>query len=96
MRSAAKHTFIERIVCVGLEEEVLEANHHRVEVQHGFPVFTKYIEANIAFQVDIWMINLYIGVSRVLGGGTKTYAGLTLDLWRVVWVVTVDGEGEAE
>lgn len=41
-------TLVERVVCVGLEEEVLEAHHDAVEVEHGLPVFAQDVEAYVA------------------------------------------------
>jgi len=35
-----KRTLVERIICVGFEEEVLQADHHRVEIEHGLPILS--------------------------------------------------------
>ena len=51
-------TLIQRIVCIRFEEEVLQSNHHRIQVEHGFPVFSKDVQANVALKVDIWMVDL--------------------------------------
>ena len=56
-------TFVQRIVCVWLQEEVLQADHDRVEVQNWLPVLTEDVQANVALQINVWMINLEVGES---------------------------------
>jgi hypothetical protein len=51
-------TFVERIIGVGFEEEVLESNHDGVEVQYGFPVFTKDVETDVSFEVEVRVVDL--------------------------------------
>ena len=51
-------TLVQRIVRIRFEEEVLQSNHHRIQVEHGFPVFSKDVQTDVALEVDIWMVNL--------------------------------------
>jgi hypothetical protein len=41
------HAFVQRVVRVWLQEEVLQANHDRVQVEDGFPVFSKNVETDV-------------------------------------------------
>lgn len=72
--------FVERVVCVWLQEEILETDHDRVEVQDGLPVLAENVQADIALEIDIWMIDL----------------GNTLDLWGLVRIVAVNGKAKLE
>lgn len=63
-----RHTLVQRIVRIGFEEEVLQADHYRVEVEYGLPVFSKNVQADISLQVDIRVVDLEstrIAVSQV-------------------------------
>lgn len=51
-------TFVERIIGIRLEEQVLQADHDRVEVEDGLPIFAEDVEADIAFQVDVRVVDL--------------------------------------
>ena len=51
-------TLVQRIVSIRFEEEVLQSNHHRIQVKHGFPVFSKDVQTNVALEVDIWVVDL--------------------------------------
>ncbi len=51
-------TLVQRIIRVGLKEEILQADHDRVEVEHGLPVFSQNVQTDISLQVDIRMVNL--------------------------------------
>ena len=51
-------TLVQWIICVGLEEEVLQANHNGVQVQHGLPVFSQDVQAHVPIKVNIWMVDL--------------------------------------
>ena len=51
-------TLVQRIVRIRFEEEVLQSNHHRIQVEHGLPVFSKDVQTNIALEVDIRMVDL--------------------------------------
>jgi len=62
------------------EEQVLQPDHDRVEVEHGFPVLSQDVEADVALEVDVRVVDLWNA----------------FDLWRFVGVVGVDGEGEGE
>lgn len=43
---------------IRFREEMIEAIDNGVNVQHRFPVFSKDVQADISFQVNIRMINL--------------------------------------
>lgn len=89
-------TLIERVVCVRLEEEVLQSHHDRVEVQHWLPVLAKDVQAHVALEVDIWMVDLCDSLRQYALGNmhANTYFLRALDLWWLVWVIVVDHKGE--
>jgi hypothetical protein len=91
-------TLVQRIVRIRFEEEVLQSNHHRIQVEHGFPVFSKDVQTNVALEVDIWMVDLmrkYVKVC-VFSRRYDSYFWYAFDLWRVVWIVCVDCKRESE
>lgn len=51
-------TLIKRILGIGLEEEVLEADHDGVEVEHGLPVLAQDVEAHVALEVHVRVVDL--------------------------------------
>lgn len=51
-------TLVERIISVGLEEEILQPDHDGVQVQDWLPVFAKNVEAHIAFEIDVRVVDL--------------------------------------
>jgi hypothetical protein len=53
-----QHTLVQWIVRVRLQEQVLEADHNRVEVKHWFPVFTEDVQAYVALEVYVGVVNL--------------------------------------
>jgi len=48
MHAKRKLTFVQRIICVGFEEEILDSDHDCVEVENGLPVLAKNVETDIA------------------------------------------------
>lgn len=44
--SRPKRTLVERVIGVGFEEEVLESNHNRVEVEYWLPVLALRVNAH--------------------------------------------------
>ena len=92
------HTFIERIVRIWLQEQVLKTDQDRVEVEHWLPVLTQNVQANVPLEVNVWMVDLGRGSMRMLAGVRRVHAYLlcALDLWWLVWVVVVNYEGEDE
>ena len=87
-----KITLVQGIVRIWFEEEVLQSNHHRIQVEHRFPVFSKDVQTNVALEVDIWMINLMRNCVKVCVFSRRqdSYLWYAFDLWRVVWIVCVD------
>ena len=59
-------TLVQWIICVGLEEEVLEANHYRVEVEDGLPVLSENVEAHVSLEVDVRVVDLGPGLDTRL------------------------------
>ena len=53
-----RRTLVQRIIGVRLQEEVLQSDHDRVEVQHGLPVLTQDVQADVPLEVNIWMVDL--------------------------------------
>lgn len=41
-------TFVQRIICVGFEEEILDSDHDCVEVENGLPVLAKNVETDVS------------------------------------------------
>jgi hypothetical protein len=71
---------VQRVAGVGLEEEELQADDYGVEVEDRLPVFAQDVEADVALEVDVRVVDLLFA----------------LDLWRLVREVLADGEGEVE
>lgn len=90
-------TFVQRIICIWFQEQVLKSCHDGIEVQYRLPVFSKDVEADIAVEVEIRMVNLRTGCSA-----SSTYSIYqsgahhlcTLDFWRLMGIVVVDFERE--
>jgi hypothetical protein len=61
-----KFTLVQRIVRIWFQEEVLQSNHHGIQVKHRFPVFSEDVQTNVAFEVDIGMIDLKGQCMRIL------------------------------
>ena len=76
----------------------MQADHNRVQIQNGLPVFSKNIQAYIPFQVDIRVIDLEAQEVAMRRCGTRltihsrAYLGYAFHFWRFVWVVGVDSE----
>ncbi|KAJ8107795.1 hypothetical protein OPT61_g8616 [Boeremia exigua] len=71
---------VKRIARVGLEEQELQTDDNRVEVEHGLPVLAQDVQAHVALEVDVGVVDFL----------------RALDLGRVVREVLVDGEAEVE
>ena len=76
----------------------MQPNHHRIQVEHGLPVFSKDVQTNVALKVNIWMVDLMRRCvsAWVFFSVLFSYFWYALDLWRVVWVVCVDSKRESE
>ena len=61
------HTLVQRIIRVGLEEEVLEADHDRVEVEHRLPVLSQNVQADVALEVYVRVVDLWRRQSQPRG-----------------------------
>ena len=76
----------------------LHADNDSVQVQNGLPVFAQNVQANISFQIDIWMVDLlqafhFRGIVReVLVDGEREVEGAIF----VHALVGLDGQGEIE
>lgn len=71
---------VQRVTRIRLEEQELQANNYRVQVEYGLPVLAQDIQAHIALEVDVRVVDLL----------------RALDLGRVVREVLVDCEAENE
>ena len=71
---------VERIASVGLEEQELQPHDDGVEIEHRLPVLAQNIQTNIAFEVDVWVVDFL----------------RALDLWRLVRKVLRNDKGEVE
>lgn len=71
---------VQRVIRIGLQEQVLQTVHDRVDGQHGFPVLPQNVQADIALQIDIRVIDF----------------GLTLDLRRFMRIAGAHLEVEPE
>ena len=58
---------VEGIVRIGFVKQVNESVNDRVNVEDGFPVFAQNVEAHLALQVNVWVVNL--GLAFHLWGG---------------------------
>lgn len=57
-RFARHRTFVQRVVSIGFQEKVLQSDDHAVDVQHGFPVFSQNVKANVSFKVNVRVVDL--------------------------------------
>jgi hypothetical protein len=51
-------TFVQGVVCVRLQEQVLETDHDGVQVEYRLPVLPQDVQAHISLQVNVRMIDL--------------------------------------
>lgn len=71
---------VQRITRIRLEEQELQPDHHRVQIQHGLPVLAQDVQAHVALEVDVGVVDLL----------------RAFDLGRIVRKVLVDCEAEDE
>ena len=71
---------VQRIGRIRLQKQKLQPHNHGVQVQHGLPVLAQDVQADVALEVDVRVVNLLPA----------------LDLGRVVREVLVDGEGKVK
>lgn len=71
---------VQRITRIRLEEQELQANNHRVQVEHRLPVLAQDVQAHVALEIDVRVVDLL----------------RAFDLGRVVGEVLVDCEAEDE
>ena len=50
--------FVQRVFRVGFEEQILESVYDGIYSEDGLPVLAQYVEANIALEINVRMINL--------------------------------------
>ena len=89
---------VQGIAGVGLEEEELQANDDGVEIEDGLPVLAQDVEADVAVEVDVGVVDLlfalyfrrFVGEVLADGEGEIELAAL------VEALVGCDGEGEVE
>jgi hypothetical protein len=55
---AQRLTFVQRIVCVRLQEKILNTDHDCVEVEYRFPIFSQNVEADVSRQIQIGVVDL--------------------------------------
>ncbi len=63
------HTFVQGIVRVGLEEEILQSDHDRIKVQNRLPVFSENVQANVALEINVGVVDLQVWESIEATGG---------------------------
>lgn len=63
-----------------VEYAYLKADHDRIQIQDGLPVFTQDVQTHVALEVDVGVVDELCA----------------LDLGRIVWEVLVDLELELE
>lgn len=71
---------VQRVASVGLKEEELQTDDHGVEVEDRLPVFAQDVQADVALEIDVRVVDLLFA----------------LHFWRLMREVLADGEGEAE
>ena len=92
-------TLVQRIIRIGLEEQVLQANHDGIEIQHRFPVFSEDIQTDISLQVNIWVIDLIRKEGSEHAHDTRrrlAHLWDALDLWWFMGVAGIDSERKFE
>lgn len=53
-----RRVLVQRIIGIGLQEQVLQPIDNRVDGQDGLPVLAQNVQANVALQVDVRMVHL--------------------------------------
>mmetsp|Transcript_35002 Transcript_35002/g.88806 ORF Transcript_35002/g.88806 Transcript_35002/m.88806 type:complete len:230 (+) Transcript_35002:223-912(+) len=53
VRQHRRRLLIERVVCVGLEHQELQAHDHALYCEHGLPVLAQDVEADVPLHVDV-------------------------------------------
>jgi hypothetical protein len=71
----SRRTLVQRIIGVGLEEEVLKSDHDGVQVEDGLPVFTQDVEADVALEVEVGVVDLRL---RGSGKGKSAWKEVSL------------------
>ena len=54
----AELTLVEGVVGVRLEEQVLQADHHSVQVQDWLPVLAKNVQTDVSIEVEVGVVDL--------------------------------------
>lgn len=67
LRLQACVTFVQRIIRVRLQEEILNPDHDSVEIENGLPVFSQDIQAHIPREIQVGMVNLHTHGQRESG-----------------------------
>lgn len=58
-------TLVQWIISVRLQEEILQTNHDRIEVQHWLPVFSQDVETDVSFEVHVRVVDLHHRTTRI-------------------------------
>lgn len=60
---------VERVTSIRLEEQKLQSYYDRIQVQNGLPVLAQDVEANLALEVDIRVVDLLaaLHLGRLMG-----------------------------
>ena len=74
-KQEAQRTLVERIIRVWFQEEILEAHHDRSEVEYWLPVLSEDVQADVALEIDIGMIDL---IRRMFPKGEERSVSLEL------------------
>lgn len=64
-------TLVEGVVGVGLEEQVLKSDHDSVQVQDWLPILAQNVEAHVALEVEVGVIDLRAEEVRSAGGSCE-------------------------
>jgi hypothetical protein len=89
-------TFIQRVVRVGLVEQVDETVDDRVDIQHGFPILAQDVQTDVAVEVDVRVVDLQTSASKTyplestpalsMSSKSQTHLRQTVNLGRVMRV----------
>ena len=55
---------VQWVVGVGLQEEENQSHDHIADVKDGFPVRSQNIQANVAFHIDVGVVNICVAVDH--------------------------------
>lgn len=58
MSDSRLQTFVEWIIGIRLQEEILQSDHDGVEVENRLPVFSQNVQAHVSLEINVGVVDL--------------------------------------